>query len=135
MKKFNQVITISLTALSLLSIPLFANQNRTDNADNKGAEKKSDIADASAEAGKYYEQGKKLYDQRNYKEAFPLLLKAAEMGHSDAQMHVGKMYYNGWGVGHSHEKGKEWHQKAAKQGNKESIQKLYNMEHKSGSAH
>jgi hypothetical protein len=126
MKTLHRILNIGFTALFLITLPLLAEEK----AEHKAANK----ADAT-EAAKYYEQGKKLYDQKNYKEAFPLMLKSAEMGHSDAQMHVGKMYYNGWGVGHSHEKGKEWHQKAAKQGNKESIQKLYNMEHKTGSAH
>ncbi|MDH4200193.1 MAG: sel1 repeat family protein [Spirochaetia bacterium] len=79
------------------------------------------------EAQKNYDKGKKLYDQQKYKEAFPWLLKAAEMGHSDAQMHLGKMYYNGWGVPHSHAKGRQWHEKAAAQGNQESMAKLKSM--------
>ena len=123
MKNINRIFKICFTVFFLTSIPVFA--------ENKASEK----SNSSQEATTFYEKGKKLYDEKNYKDAFPLILKAAEMGHSDAQMHVGKMYYNGWGVGHSHEKGKEWHQKAAKQGNKESIQKLYNMEHHTGSAH
>lgn len=130
MKKLHRIFTVFLTTLFLLTIPLLA-----ENKPEKKTEKQTNTKKESADAAKTYEQGKKLYDEKNYKEAFPLLLKAAEMGHSDAQMHVGKMYYNGWGVGHSHEKGKEWHQKAAKQGNRESIQKLDNMEHKTGSAH
>lgn len=80
-------------------------------------------------ADELYLQGKELYDQKKYDEAFPYLLKAAQMGHSDAQMHVGKMYYNGWGVKHDHKKGEEWHKKAAAQGNAESIQKLKKMKH------
>lgn len=108
--------------LSLILIAFSASfaQKNTDSKKNSTAE---------------YEQGKKLYDEKKYNEAFPLLLKAAEAGHSDAQMHVGKMYYNGWGVAHSHEKGRAWHEKAARQGNKESIQKIYNMDHRSGPAH
>jgi len=76
-----------------------------------------------------YQQGKALYDKKEYDKAFPFMLKAAEAGHSDAQMHVGKMYYNGWGVKHSHAKGLEWHKKAAAQGNKESQAKLKKMDH------
>ena len=81
------------------------------------------------EAEANYAKGKKLYDQKQYRKAFPYLRKAAEAGHSDAQMHLGKMYYNGWGVGHNHETGRKWHEKAAAQGNKESIRKLESMDH------
>jgi len=116
----------TLCLFSILFFPIMAEDAAKKN------EKKSEL---TSDASKYYDQAKKFYDQKKYNDAFPLMYKAAEMGHSDAQMHVGKMYYNGWGVGHSHEKGKEWHQKAANQGNKESIQKIYNMEHRSGSAH
>ena len=79
-----------------------------------------------------YKKGKELYDQKKYNEALPYLEKAANMGNSDAQMHLGKMYFNGWGVKHSHEKAKEWHKKAAAQGNKESIEKLKHFKHDSG---
>jgi len=72
----------------------------------------------------FYKKGKLLYDQKKYSEAFPFLERAAKMGHSDAQMHLGKMYYNGWGVKHNHKLAEEWHKKAAAQGNKESIEKL-----------
>lgn len=112
MKKNFGFLLISMVLLTFTSVAM---------ADIKKAENK--------EADSLYQQGKKLYDQKNYDKAFPLLLKAAEMGHSDAQMHVGKMYYNGWGASHSHAKGKEWHEKAAAQGNKESIKKLKSMDH------
>lgn len=54
---------------------------------------------------------------------------AAERGNAEAQMHLGKMYFNGWGVPHDHAKAIEWHKKAAARGNQESIQKLKKMEH------
>jgi len=80
-------------------------------------------------AEQLYQKGKSLYDQKKFKQAFPFLEKAARMGHSDAQMHLGKMYYNGWGVKHSHKLAEEWHKKAAAQGNIESIKKLKKMKH------
>lgn len=74
-----------------------------------------------------FSTGKNLYDQKKYKDAYSYLLKVAEMGNPDAMMHLGKMYYNGWGVTHDHDKGKKWHEKAAALGNKESIEKLKKM--------
>lgn len=89
----------------------------------------------SHDSAQYYEKGKALYDKKQYKEAYPYLLKAAEMGNAKAQMHLGKMFYNGWGVPHNHAKGKAWHEKAAAQGNAESIKKLEQMRKKGGDAH
>jgi len=80
-------------------------------------------------ADMHYQKGKKLYDKKDYKRAYPHLRKAADMGHSDAQMHLGKMVYNGWGVKHNHATGRAWHEKAAAQGNEESKRKLENMNH------
>ena len=112
MKIYYKLLLISLVLFTYTSVG-FAAPGKTENK----------------QAESLYQQGKKLYDKKEYDKAFPLLLKAAEMGHSDAQMHVGKMYYNGWGVTHNHAKGKEWHEKAAAQGNKESIKKLKSMDH------
>ena len=86
-------------------------------------------APKNAQAEAAYAKAKALYDQKKYAEAFPLMEQAAKMGHSDAQMHLGKMYFNGWGVKHSHETAKIWHEKAAAQGNQESINKLKNFRH------
>ena len=127
MKKFMKVISLAIAPVLFLAVSLSMNAT-TAKTESPAKEKSTDVQDS-------YNKGKALYDQKKYKEAFPLLLQAAEAGHSDAQMHVGKMYYNGWGVGHNHDTGKEWHKKAAAQGNKESIQKLRNMENKTGSAH
>ncbi|MBI3394355.1 MAG: sel1 repeat family protein [Spirochaetia bacterium] len=79
--------------------------------------------------GEIFLQGKTLYDQKKYEEAFPFLEAAAEGGNPEAQMRLGKMYFNGWGVKHDHAKGREWHEKAAAQGNAESIEKLKKMSH------
>ena len=86
-------------------------------------------AAVKSKAENNYQQGKELYDKKEYKKAYHFLLQAANAGHSEAQMHLGKMFYNGWGVPHSHEKGKMWHEKAAAQGNKESQAKLKKMDH------
>ena len=44
---------------------------------------------AAQSADKMYEDGKKLYDAENYKEAFPKLKAAAEKGHKKAQYRLG----------------------------------------------
>ena len=74
-------------------------------------------------------KGKEFYDKKEYAQAAPFVTRAAEGGVAEAQMMLGKMFFNGWGVPHSHEKAKEWHEKAAAQGNAESIEKLKALHH------
>lgn len=81
------------------------------------------------ELNKLYQAGKEYYEQKQYKLAFPLLYDAAKHGHPEAQMRIGKMLFNGWGTKHKHHEAKEWHEKAAAQGNKESIEKLKKWKH------
>ena len=63
----------------------------------------------------YYE-GKELYDSQDYHEAYPLLLKAAEMGHKKAQYRVGHCYDKGHGVARNYAKAYYWYLRSAKQG-------------------
>jgi len=84
---------------------------------------------SSRSAEDLFAEAKKLYDQKDYDRAAPLMMAAAEKGNAEAQMHLGKMYYNGRGVPHDHEKAIYWHKKAAEQGNQESIEKLKTMSH------
>lgn len=74
-----------------------------------------------------FQEAKKYYDAKDFAEAAPLMIAAAEKGSAEAQMRLGKMYFNGWGVPHDHEKAVFWHKKAAAQGNQESIEKLKKM--------
>jgi len=100
-------------------------------------EKKSDAKPGAAmgpslegkSAAELFGIAAKLYDQKKYFECSPYMKKAAEMGHAEAQSRLGKMYFNAWGVPHSHEIARKWHEKAAAQGNKESIKKLKNFRH------
>ena len=86
-------------------------------------------SDEKTGAEDFFKEGLKYYQKKEYKKAAPFIKKAAESGHSDAQMHLGKMYFNGWGIRHDHEEAKRWHEKAADQGNKESIEKLKKFKH------
>ncbi|MGH8606045.1 MAG: serine/threonine-protein kinase [Gammaproteobacteria bacterium] len=54
--------------------------------------------------------------QRDDREAFGLLLRAAEQGHAQAQYHLGQMYGRGRGTAQDYEKALSWLQKAARQG-------------------
>lgn len=67
-------------------------------------------------AEKLYDQGKELYDQKKYTEAFPKLKAAAEKGHKKAQYRVGKCYEKGRGVNENEKLAFQWYEKSAKQG-------------------
>ena len=72
---------------------------------------------ASAQSvDKLYEEGKRLYDAKNYTEAFPKLKAAAEKGHKKAQYRMGRCYDKGNGVEENDKLGFEWYMKSAKQG-------------------
>ncbi|MBR2236540.1 MAG: sel1 repeat family protein [Prevotella sp.] len=66
-------------------------------------------------ADKLYEEGKKLYDEKKYEQAFPLLKKAAEKGHKKAQYRLGRCYDKGHGVEEDNKTAFIWYEKAAKQ--------------------
>jgi serine/threonine protein kinase len=68
-------------------------------------------------AQSYYEQGKALYDKKEYVEAVQFLKKAADLNHADAQNKLGVCYEKGRGVEMNIEKALEWYRKAAEQGN------------------
>ena len=66
-------------------------------------------------ADKLYDEGKKLYDQEQYKEAVPKLQAAADKGHKKAQYRLGRCYDKGYGVKENDQKAFELYQKSAKQ--------------------
>jgi TPR repeat protein len=72
---------------------------------------------ASAQsADRLYEEGKKLYDAKNYTEAFPKLKAAAEKGHKKAQYRLGRCYEKGRGTSENEQLAFQWYEKSAKQG-------------------
>jgi hypothetical protein len=72
---------------------------------------------ASAQsADKLYEEGKKLYDAKNYTAAFPKLKAAAEKGHKKAQYRLGRCYDKGRGTQENNQLAFQWYEKSAKQG-------------------
>jgi len=67
------------------------------------------------------------YTKKKYKQAFPLLEKAAENGNSEAQYYLGLMYENGRGVEADMGKSVEWLKKSAARGNKDAAEYLESM--------
>ncbi|SDG82675.1 hypothetical protein SAMN04487901_11075 [Prevotella communis] len=73
------------------------------------------ISISAQSADKLYDEGKKLYDQEQYKEAVPKLQAAADKGHKKAQYRLGRCYDKGHGVKENDQKAFELYQKSAKQ--------------------
>ena len=72
---------------------------------------------ASAQsADRLYDEGKKLYDAKNYAEAFPKLKAAAEKGHKKAQYRLGRCYDKGRGTAENDQLAFQWYEKSAQQG-------------------
>lgn len=66
-------------------------------------------------SGSAYERGKQLYDERNYKDAYPLLLQAAKENNGQAQHRVGYIYHYGLGgVQKNYTEAKYWYEQGAK---------------------
>ena len=64
----------------------------------------------------YYDQGKALYDKKEYVEAVQFFKKAADLNHAEAQYKLGVCYEKGRGVDMNMEKAVEWYRKSAEQG-------------------
>jgi hypothetical protein len=67
-------------------------------------------------AQKLYEEGKQLYDAKNYAAAFPKLKAAAEKGHKKAQYRLGRCYDKGRGTEENDQLAFQWYEKSASQG-------------------
>ena len=67
-------------------------------------------------AQKLYEEGKQLYDAKNYAAAFPKLKAAAEKGHKKAQYRLGRCYDKGRGTEENDQLAFQWYEKSANQG-------------------
>ena len=73
------------------------------------------IAASAQSAEKLYDEGKALYDAKNYNQAFPKLKAAAEKGHRKAQYRLGRCYEKGHGVDGDEAKAFQWYSKSAAQ--------------------
>lgn len=71
---------------------------------------------ASAQnAEQLYNEGKTLYDAKDYAKAFPKLKAAAEKGHKKAQYRLGRCYDKGNGTAENDEEAFKWYSKSAAQ--------------------
>jgi len=66
-------------------------------------------------ADKLYDEGKALYDKKDYAAAVPKLKAAAEKGHRKAQYRLGRCYDKGNGVEENDKLAFAWYQKSADQ--------------------
>jgi hypothetical protein len=70
---------------------------------------------APADAGAL-EDGLEAHGRGDYATAAALLHQAAEQGHAEAQLLLGGMYFEGWGVPRDYSQAAAWWRKAAEQG-------------------
>lgn len=75
-------------------------------------------------AEKLYQEGKTLYDAKNYKQAVAKLQAAADKGHKKAQYRLGVCYDKGRGVAEDDVQAVKWYQKAADQDHKKATYQL-----------
>lgn len=64
-----------------------------------------------------YEQAKKYYKKRKYKDAYDYFYACASKGHDMSQYYLGEMYEEGFGVKADNKTALEWYEKSAKQNN------------------
>lgn len=72
----------------------------------------------------WYERAEKLHNDEEYEEAAALYREAAEAGHAEAQVALGRCYHNGEGVDQSDEEALKWYRRSAEQGSVEGIEQL-----------
>ncbi len=71
---------------------------------------------SSQDAEALYNEGKALYDAKDYVAALAKLKPAAEKGHKKAQYRVGRCYDKGHGVEENNQEAFKWYSKSAQQG-------------------
>ena len=74
------------------------------------------LAASAQDVEALYDEGKALYDKKEYKAAIQKLLPAAQQGHKKAQYRMGRCYDKGYGVLEDNDKAFSWYQKSAQQG-------------------
>lgn len=82
----------------------------------QGSTTPATVTPADDEAEKLYDEGKALYDAKNYTAALPKLRAAANMGHKKAQYRIGRCYDKGHGVEEDNDEAVKWYLKSANQG-------------------
>ena len=70
------------------------------------------------------EKGIKLYEKKEFQEAFQIIKVEAEKGNAEAQFYLGKMLNRGEGTKRNLQEAVYWYQKGASQGNPKA---MYNL--------
>lgn len=109
------LITISLVIL-LIGVPSSGDSMEiiSDEKIIKSA-KEGDVKAQYILGNMYHEEGGGV--PQDYQKALKWYKKAAEQGHTSAQIKLGDIYYKGQGVSQDYKKGLKWYKKAAQQGN------------------
>lgn len=104
------LVSLSVAALGLLALMLLV------------AQRPAWGQNASAE--ELWMRGAQLYDQRDYRDAFPMLMSAARMGHARAEALVAIMFHQGIGMPENDQAAAHWFALAAAQGHRASEYEL-----------
>ena len=99
-------------SITISDAPVIINEALT----AKPNEQKAASKPSAVDAAKYYNDGVKAYNAKNYTEAVRLYRIAAEQGYADAQCNLGYCYERGLGVEKDPKEAVKWYRKAAEQG-------------------
>ena len=72
--------------------------------------------DANLSPDELYSHGVTHFDKQEYEQAVDYFRKAAELGHANAQNHLGNCYFYGWGIAKKYNEAVKWFRIAAEQG-------------------
>ena len=99
-------------SITISADPVIINETLT----AKPVEQKAASKPSTVDAAKYYNDGVKAYNAKNYTEAVRLYRIAAEQGYADAQNNLGYCCERGLGVEKNLTEAVKWYRKAAEQG-------------------
>ena len=99
-------------SITISDAPVIINEALT----TKPTEQKAASKPSAVDAAKYYNDGVKAYNAKNYTEAARLYRIAAEQGHADAQNNLGYCNEKQLGVAKDLTEAVKWYRKAAEQG-------------------
>jgi TPR repeat protein len=83
---------------------------------DKGFAQTAPSAPAATTARELVRKGREVFNREDYPAALELFRSAAEQGDAEAQVWVGLIYLNGWGVKKNYAEALTWLQKSAAQG-------------------
>lgn len=115
------LIIISICYVDASAQGVISSQTRSSQSANVKPTKNQTQANKESQLRKLFEQGKSLYDEKKYDEAFPIILKAANGENPEAQCLLAEMYGAGYGVEPDSDEMLKWYKKAADNGSGEGM--------------